>query len=367
MADVYRHMRFCILALWIAAQAWLCGEEVTPPAQPSEGPGGSHYMHGTYHASGPFGSGAEAVWIFEPESPKPKTAPVIVFLHGYTGVDSRVYGGWIEHLVRRGNTVVYPVYQDTPVGQERYTRNALAGIKEAFRVLREEAGHVRPDAAERWAIVGHSLGCPIGANVASMAEKAGLPKPLAFLACNGGDANSLFKFLPGIMESPQHIPDMLLLVVIGEDDKFVGDIVGRQIFDGSTAVKPEHKNLIHLHSDAPGQPALQADHFAPLAMNGALANGAKLGGGERAATAESGNAQRSRLSRVKERAENVPGFGRSDALDFYGYWKWLDALTDAAFYGKNRNYALGDTSEQRFMGKWSNGTPVKPATVETGK
>ena len=56
-------------------------------------------------------------------------------------------------------------------------------------------------------------------------------------------------------------------------------------------------------------------------------------------------------------------FGTTDALDYYGTWKLLDALTDAAFYGKNRKYALGDTPEQRYMGKWSDGTPVKELKV----
>ena len=63
----------------------------------------------------------------------------------------------------------------------------------------------------------------------------------------------------------------------------------------------------------------------------------------------------------------LPGGGATertiDALDFYGTWKLFDGLTDAAFYGKNGNYALGDTKEQRFMGGWSDGAPVKELIV----
>ncbi len=55
--------------------------------------------------------------------------------------------------------------------------------------------------------------------------------------------------------------------------------------------------------------------------------------------------------------------GTVNALDYYGFWKLFDGLCDAAFYGKNRNYALGDTPEQRFMGRWSDGPPVKELTV----
>jgi hypothetical protein len=52
-----------------------------------------------------------------------------------------------------------------------------------------------------------------------------------------------------------------------------------------------------------------------------------------------------------------------NALDYYGTWKLFDALCDAAFFGKNREYALGNTAKQRFMGIWSDGTPVKELKV----
>jgi hypothetical protein len=55
--------------------------------------------------------------------------------------------------------------------------------------------------------------------------------------------------------------------------------------------------------------------------------------------------------------------GKVDAIDWYGYWKLFDALCDAAFRGKNRKVALGNTPEQRYMGKWSDGTPVKELVV----
>jgi hypothetical protein len=56
-------------------------------------------------------------------------------------------------------------------------------------------------------------------------------------------------------------------------------------------------------------------------------------------------------------------WAKVDALHYYGYWKLFDALQDAAFYGKNRKYALGNTPQQRFMGYWSDGIPVKELRV----
>jgi hypothetical protein len=42
---------------------------------------------------------------------------------------------------------------------------------------------------------------------------------------------------------------------------------------------------------------------------------------------------------------------------------FLTAPIDAAFYGSNRNYALGNTLEQRFMGVWCDGVAVKELMV----
>jgi hypothetical protein len=50
-------------------------------------------------------------------------------------------------------------------------------------------------------------------------------------------------------------------------------------------------------------------------------------------------------------------------MDYYGTWKLFDGLYESAFYGKNREYALGNTTEERYMGKWSNGVPVKELMI----
>jgi hypothetical protein len=55
-----------------------------------------------------------------------------------------------------------------------------------------------------------------------------------------------------------------------------------------------------------------------------------------------------------------------NTLDWYCYWKLLDALCDAAFKGQNREYALGDTEQQKFMGTWSDGKAVRTLKVWKG-
>ena len=55
--------------------------------------------------------------------------------------------------------------------------------------------------------------------------------------------------------------------------------------------------------------------------------------------------------------------GALDAFDWYGTWKFLDALMSCSFAGKDCVYATGNTPQQRFMGKWSDGVPVTAAQV----
>ncbi len=305
----------------------VCGQ--TPPAQPATGPGGRDYVHGKVSRSGPFGKGALAYYLFEPAQPKPRLAPVVVFLHGYQAVSPDAYLGWIGHLVRRGNTVVFPVYQNSAGDAVSYTGNAISTIQSALERLRTQSGRVRPEAG-KFALVGHSLGATLAANVAGLAADRGLPTPGAVFLANAGDANSLLPGIPSVLLPPENIPNLLMIGVVGEEDVVTGDGPTVWVLDGASGVPPENRNLIRLRTDDYGTPDLLADHGAPLSTTagGRRSNGA-------------------------------------DAFDFLGYWKWLDALLDAAFRGENRNVALGDSEEQRFLGQWSDGTPVTEPLVET--
>lgn len=60
--------------------------------------------------------------------------------------------------------------------------------------------------------------------------------------------------------------------------------------------------------------------------------------------------------------QGVVGGGDVDALDWFGSWKLFDALTGCAF-AKVGCDALNGSGAETFMGKWSDGVPVKPAIV----
>ena len=326
-------------------------QSATPPSQPQTGPGGKQYIHASV-VKNRYGKGGEEYWIFEPDSPKPQIAPLIVFLHGWGGMNPLYYGAWIDHLVKRGNIVVYPRYQAsllTPM--KDFTPNTLIAIKNAISRLQSERGHVRPD-LNKFATVGHSAGGLLAASVAALADESRLPRVRAVMSVE-----------PGITEEPISIPladlkkipaGTLLLALAGDQDGLVRDTDAKRIYYESTNIPADNKDFITLISDTHGTPNLLAGHRAPTALDKTYDSGEGFTGA--AGTNPIGDApQISRRVRPETMMVN--------ALDYYGTWKLFDALCDAAFNNKNREYALGNTPQQRFMGLWSDGVPVKELKV----
>ncbi len=339
-----------------------------PPEQPLSGPGGKSYLHSDVIKS-VFEKGPEQFWIFEPAEPVPTTAPVIVFNHGWGGSNPRIYGAWIEHIVRRGNIVIFPTYQEP--GKFRYhtekvTGNAIRAVKKAIGILNKQAesgDHPKPD-LEKFAIVGHSAGGQITANMAALAAESGLPIPKAIMPVQPGKSWSKIPKIQLRLEDMAKIhPGTLLLTVTGDQDWIARDVDAKRIFYESTQVPLTDKDFLIQVSDDHGYPPLQASHFAPTAPNSKYDSGVKLKGNFLRwliRLKEGGGTKRIHRSKENDYPDLESDELKLNALDYYGLWKLFDALCDAAFYGKNRQAALGGTAEQTFMGYWSDGTPVKP-------
>lgn len=330
----------------------------SPPNQPSAGPGGKQYAHANV-IKNRYGKGAQEYWIFEPDTPKPSSAPLIVFLHGWGGMNPLYYGAWLDHLVKRGNIVVYPRYQATLLtARSEFTPNTIRAIKDAINRLQTETGHVRPD-LNKFAVVGHSLGGLLAANVTALAMESDLPRVRAVMSVE-----------PGITSAPVNIAladlkkipsDTLLLAIAGDQDTLVRDADAKRVYLESTRIPAGNKDFIMMQSDSHGTPALEASHRAPTAPDKSYDNGE---GARRDAGENSGSV--SPLPGPQNTSASHTDPSRSiavNALDYYGTWKLFDGLCDAAFYGKNREYALGNTPKQRFMGVWSDGVPVKELKV----
>ncbi len=361
-------MRLFILftGIVLLTSAHLLAAPPTPPAQPKTGPGSSDYSHAEM-ISHVYGEGDTQFWIFEPADPKPATAPVIIFCHGWSAMSPNTYGAWIEHLVRRGNIVIYPRYQATLLtSMQTFTPSAEAAVKEAFKEL-EGKVHVKPE-LDHVAIVGHSMGGAVGPNLAMLMPADGLPTPKAICSIEPGYRLIGQDKVQMSLEDFSKIPaGTLVQMIVGQDDMVEGDADAKDIFARFKQIAAANKNFITLVSDEHGQPKLSAGHMAPVAMKSIVeADEAKP------TTKKAGPVRERLMERVQEKNGAAAGDGAAkqagggigiDAMDYYGTWKLFDALTDAAFHGKNRDIALGNTPQQKFMGKWSNGVPVKELIV----
>jgi pimeloyl-ACP methyl ester carboxylesterase len=228
----------------------------------------------------------------------------------------------------------------------------LIAIKDAISHLQSEQGHVRPD-LNKFATVGHSAGGLLAASVAALGDESRLPRVRAVMSVE-----------PGITEAPISIPladlkkipsDTLLLALAGDQDGLAGDTDAKRIYYESTRIPADNKDFIMLVSDTHGTPNLLAGHRAPTALDKDYDSGESLSGAAGSADRIGNSPQIQRRVRPETMMIN--------ALDYYGTWKLFDALCDAAFNNKNREYALGNTPQQRFMGLWSDGTPVKELKV----
>lgn len=349
-------MRRHALTWWVVLAGGLvgCQEVVTDrgPRQPANGPGGSDYTHAKV-VSQRFGEGGTEYWIFQPDDPQPAIAPVVVFLHGWGGTDPRVYGAWIQHIVRKGQVVIYPRYQATlTTSADLVMGDALHAINLGLARI-ESQGPVR-QSGDRIAWVGHSLGGIIAANLSSDYAVNGLPAPAVLMAVEpGGEDHVPLLDLSGLPA------ETLALLVAGDADERVGDVAARAIRAELDYMPHENVELVIVRSDGHLGFFLDADHYSPLAVAPGFPPDSSLPSDVGTDAAPAGWFALFREERAAERYT-------PDALDYFGYWKLLDGLLDASFRGENRDYALGGTPQQLFMGTYSDGTPVTTLEVELG-
>jgi hypothetical protein len=316
-----------ILIFLILYSIFIIGGGPYAPQQPIIGPGGSNYSsNGVIKDT--YSEGANQFWIYEPADPKPVSAPIITFNHGWGLTDPINYEAWIVHLVKKGNIVIYPRYQqDIFTKSDDFTPNAIKAVKEALTIL-NTGDHVKPDTS-KFAIAGHSVGGIVSINMAAVAKQENLPEPKAIFCVEPGVERSTSNPMGPILENLTKVPlNTLLVTLVGDRDNIVGNKTAGRIYRETTSIPAENKNYIVLNTDERGNPPLIADHFAPLAY-------------------------------VKNEYLNLLVNG----LDYYGTWKLFDGLYESAFYGKNREYALGNTTQQIYMGKWGDGVPVKEIII----
>jgi acetyl esterase/lipase len=276
-----------------------------------------------------FGAGPRSFWLFEPAKPKPVSAPVVVFYHGWYAVSPGVYGAWIEHLVRGGRIVVFPRYHPAvAMPPFDFFIDAIEAVRDALKVLESAPNHVKPD-LNKLAVIGHSGGGPLAAQYAAAARDFGLPQARAVLALMPGEVTR--RPYPSIAAIPG---TTLLVVIVAEADFVVGDLRARQIFAEATAIPPIRKKYIIYRSDLHGDPTLVAHHWIPAGYSPAIDTGQGFFPG----------VQR--------------GLAEINLFDRTGIWRVTDVTLKAAFTGRSLDEASGSGALFRRLGRWSDGLPI---------
>ena len=302
--------------------------------QPATGPGGAEYQHRSvafYDAA----AKADGYWLFEPADPKPDSAEVVVFMHGYGAYNPMTYGKWIKHLVAKGNIVIYPRYQKNLLRPRpnAFPANAAKGIRDALALL-NTGDHVRPR-TEKVAYFGHSYGGVISANLGVYWEKHQIPKPTSMLLCEPGSGP--FKGAR-LADYSGLSPDLNLLVIVGEDDYVVGHEFGQLVFE--TAAKTPKRNLIVQRHDTDGHRWILASHSEPYSYDLDFDTGLR-----------------------NYTVRRVFQSSRLNEVDFNCYWKLGDAIIGYTREGCYEEVAFGNTPEQRYLGRWANGKTIRPLDV----
>jgi dienelactone hydrolase len=165
------------------------------------------------------GRGPVTTTIIQPAQAR-GPVPVVVFLHGWGATQPQTYRPWLEHLARRGNTVIYPRYQEsvlTPPPQA--LGNALAGIRLALSRVEEDP--------RRLVAAGHSAGGALAADYAAIARRVGLPVPRAVYAVYPGRS---LRGIPASLPEVPGIPRGVRVLAAGSTaDRVVGTRVARAI------------------------------------------------------------------------------------------------------------------------------------------
>ncbi len=281
-----------------------------------------------------YGIGPRSYWIFEPADPTPERAPVVAFHHGWLAVNPAAYGAWIEHLARSGRIVIFPRYQNEwNTNPTEFLPNALAAVRDALDVLETSPKHTRPD-RDRFALIGHSAGGNIAAQMAALAHEQGLPQPRAVIVLLPGEV------VPSREPSLDRIPATTLLVVaVAEDDRVVGDERARQIFTEASAIPPSRKKFVLYRTDLHGSPRLIADHTSPT-------------GAFRGFDTGDGVLRAFQMNRAE-----------INAFDRCGYWRLADITLAAAFAGLTLDQATNHGELFRHLGYWSDGRIVTQPIV----
>ena len=338
----------------------------TPPKQPEKGPGGADYTAAQV-VKRAVGTASAATYVFHPNGPAGQARPVVVFFHSWGGANPQFYGGWIEHLARKGFLVLFPRFQE--VNRTRpadATGLATTLVRDAFASLANDPD-ARPDPS-RVAYVGHLAGSIVALNVAASAKIEGFPVPkLVFAVMPGGIAQDAKSRGIPLGDLSQIDASTIFITMSGDRDHLATDRNARRLLKEVANVPANRKLFMRALSDDHGFPTLSATLASPGSPKDAYdASAIRL-----PADPPLDPKQQTRFKWSADMALTGQqtvltaqlGMNVTDSLDYYAFWKTLDVAAEAAFAGRD---AVTLPADPRFidMGSWSDGWPVRRLSAD---
>ncbi|WP_083861552.1 dienelactone hydrolase family protein [Microvirga lotononidis] len=341
----------------------------TPPQQPTQGPGGRDYTSSEV-VKRALGTASSGTFVFhgndEPSGPR----PVVVFLHSWGAVNPGLYGGWIDHLARRGNLVLFPRFQEVNRSRPADASNLAEDLIQSALAELANDPKAKPD-KERVAFIGHSAGVPIALNLAAGAGSGKVPAPkLIFGLMPGGIASNEKERGILLRDLSAVDPATMIITMSGDRDYIPSDRASRLLLQEASAVPSSRKLFMRAASDDHGYPALTTTLASPGSPKADYDASAIKLPPDPPRDPKQRNTWRwsadMSLSGPQTILTQQLGSNGTDALDFLAFWKTFDLASDAAFAGKEASALLRDP---KFvdMSTWSDGWPVKRLSAQVPK
>jgi hypothetical protein len=321
------------IVCFLLALSFVCVSCITPPDQPSSGPGGSNYLYSSYTRISYTSTSAGDSYIYQPSGGSlPSNLPIIAYMHGYELDDGMSANeALVIHIVKKGYIVIYCNYEIAGILPKHFEENAAQNIDDGINYIKAHSDFIQPDTNAdgiiKFGLIGWSVGGVTALNIASNYVNDGVPKPQFVIAMETNNGGKIFGEVTPMNDANNIPSDTNILMVMAEEDSEITWNKSFKYWSEMTQIPESRKQWIGLYSDDYGYPDLVANHRW------------EAGGGSR---------------------------DKIDALDYYGSYKWCVAIANDTFYGTDRSYWYGNTSEQIFMGKWSDGSDVIEAKASSG-
>lgn len=341
----------------------------SPPQQPEKGPGGADYKIADVVKTG-TGTASSGTYVFYGNDTPAAPRPVAVLFHSWGAVNPALYGGFIDHLARKGYLVLLPRFQEVNRSRPADATGLADGlIRDALASLANDP-KARPD-LNRVAFIGHSAGVPLALNVAAGAGETQLPAPkLIFGLMPGGIASTEKERGIMLRDLSTVDPSTLIIAMSGDREHLPSDRASRRIFEATSGVPLARKLFMRASSDDHGYPPLTATLASPGSPKPDYdASAIKL-----QADPPKDPKQKSTWKWSADMALSGPqtiltqqlGNNGTDTLDYLAFWKTFEMAAEAAFSGKDASALMRDP---KFidMGNWSDGWPVRRLSAQTPK